>query len=255
MFRRLVPYVWRLWHCHGSEQNIVSSALFRLPLPLCNLNFHLAYIVDPSEFSRVTVRQSNRLFTFVLIILFRGDMFLSYLDIRNNFQRLRKTTSINNVFPTNSAKVIKIPYDIVSWKHVMFSLFCLQWYKVVSFFLLLNNQISRAGKLLPFHTWVDSHSDLFTQWVKKKKKSLQTHKPVFVFWRKTNYFFFPWKGKKKEKEKKKKKKETIANNCFVIHDCMLFAVVVIIQLYVVSLVSSCLCILRVSFCLFLLWLF
>lgn len=208
MFRRLVPYVWRLWHCHGSEQNIVSSALFRLPLPLCNLNFHLAYIVDPSEFSRVTVRQSNRLFTFVLIILFRGDMFLSYLDIRNNFQRLRKTTSINNVFPTNSAKVIKIPYDIVSWKHVMFSLFCLQWYKVVSFFLLLNNQISRAGKLLPFHTWVDSHSDLFTQWVKKKKKnhSKPTNQCLY-FEEKPTTFFFHERGKKKRKKRKKRKKK------------------------------------------------
>lgn len=113
----------------------------------------------------------------------------------------------------------------------------------------------QSRKLLPFHTWVDSDSDLFTQRVKKKKKkSIQTHKPLFLFWRKAKkkFFFFFMKGT----EKNKRERETIANKCFVIHNCMLFAVVmVIIQLCVVSPVSSCLCILWVSFCLLLLWLF
>lgn len=134
------------------------------------------------------------------------------------------------------------------WKHVMFSLLCLQWYKVVSFLLLFNNKISRAGNYYPFIlVLVVTLTFLHKEW----KKSIQTHKPVFLFWRKTN-FFFPMKGE----EKKKKKKRNHSKQMFCDSQLLvLTVVVVIIQLYVVSLVASCLCILRVSFCLFLLWLF
>lgn len=113
----------------------------------------------------------------------------------------------------------------------------------------------QSRKLLPFHTWVDSDSDLFTQRVKKKKKKINPNPQTTVFIlekSKRKKIFFFMKGT----EKNKRERETIANKCFVIHNCMLFAVVmVIIQLCVVSPVSSCLCILWVSFCLLLLWLF
>lgn len=111
--------------------------------------------------------------------------------------------------------------------------------------------IFQSRKLLPFHSCAGSYSDLFTQRVKKKiNSSPQTS--VFIL-KKNKLFFFPMKG---EEKKRKRKKETMANKCYVIHNCLFSTVVVvIIQLYVVSPVASCLCILWVSFCLFLLWLF
>lgn len=179
-------------------------------------------------------------------------MFFSYLDIRNNFWSIRKTNIRVLFSPTLMPKWSKFLMTCKLETCNVFFLFCLQWYKVVSFFVLFNNQISRAGNYYPFILELIV-TDLFTQRVKKRKKKNQS-KPInqcFYFEEKQT-FFFSWKGQ----EKKKEKKETIANKCFVIHNCMLFIVmVVIIQLYVVSPVSSCLCILWVSFCLFLLWLF
>ena len=180
-------------------------------------------------------------------------MFFSYLDIRNNFWSIRKTNIRVLFSPTLMPKWSKFLMTCKLETCNVFFLFCLQWYKVVSFFVLFNNQISRAGNYYPFILELIV-TDLFTQRVKKRKKKNQS-KPInqcFYFEEKQTFFFFSWKGQ----EKKKEKKETIANKCFVIHNCMLFIVmVVIIQLYVVSTVSSCLCILWVSFCLFLLWLF
>lgn len=136
----------------------------------------------------------------------------------------------------------------------MFSLFCLPWYKVVSFLLLFNNQISRAGNYYPFILeLIVTLTFLHKEWRKKKKINPNPQTTVFILEKsKKKFFFFFMKGT----EKNKRERETIANKCFVIHNCMLFAVVmVIIQLCVVSPVSSCLCILWVSFCLLLLWLF
>lgn len=68
----------------------------------------------------------------------------------------------------------------------MFSFFCLSWYTVVSFFLLFNNQLSRAGNYYPFiFVLIVTLTFLY----KSEKISIQTHKPVFLFWRKTNFFF------------------------------------------------------------------
>lgn len=182
-------------------------------------------------------------------------MFFSYLDIRNNFWSIRKT-NINIMFsPTLMPKWSKFLMTCKLETCDVFFLFCLQWYTVVSFCLLFNNQISRAGNYYPFILELIV-TDLFTQRVKKRKKKINPNPQTSVFILKKNKLFFFFFLERDRKKRKKRKKETIANKCFVIHNCMLFIVmVVIIQLYVVSPVSSCLCILWVSFCLFLLWLF
>lgn len=96
----------------------------------------------------------------------------------------------HNISSNINAKVIKIPYDIKVGNMQCFLYFVFsdtRW----SLFSFVQQSHFQARKLLPFHTWVDSHSDLLIQRV--KKKSIQTHKPLFLFWRETNFFFFSWK--------------------------------------------------------------
>ena len=88
----------------------------------------------------------------------------------------------------------------------VFFLFCLQWYTVVSFCLLFNNQISRAGNYYPFILELIV-TDLFTQRVKKRKKKINPNPQTSVFILKKNklfFFFFSWKGQEKKKEKKER---------------------------------------------------
>lgn len=97
----------------------------------------------------------------------------------------------------------------------MFSLFCLQCYKVVFFSLLFNNQISRAGNYYTFILGlIVTLTFLHKDW---KKKSIQTHKPVFLFWRKTN--FFSMKGTKKRKERNYSKQMFYDSQLHAIHSC------------------------------------
>lgn len=81
----------------------------------------------------------------------------------------------------------------------MFSLFCLQWYKVVSFFLLFNNQTSRARNFYPLIRGL-TVTDLFKQRV-KKNQSKPTNRCFYFEEKQTS--FFSWKGQKKERKKER----------------------------------------------------
>ena len=101
----------------------------------------------------------------------------------------------------------------------VFFLFCLQWYKVVSFFLLFNNQISRAGNYYPFILeWIVT--DLFTQRVKKRKKKHQSKhiNQCFYFEEKQTFFFFlKGTGKKERKERNHSKQMFCDSQLHTIH--------------------------------------
>lgn len=94
----------------------------------------------------------------------------------------------------------------------MFSLLCLQWYKVVS--LLFNNELSRAGNYYPFILVLVATLTFLHK--ERKKKSTQAHKPVFLFWRKTNFFFSPMKG---EKKRNHSKQMFCDSQLLVLHSC------------------------------------
>lgn len=168
--------------------------------------------------------------------------------IRNNFASVRKT-NINNVFSDVNAKVIKIP---LTCKLEMCNVFFISSSVIQGglLFLLFNNKLSRAGNYYPFiFGLIVTLTFIHKEWKKNQSKPANQ---CFYFVEKQRFFFHKGDQKKNEKEKKRNHSKQM----FCDSHCILFTVtVVIIQLYVVSPVSSCLCILRVSFCLFLLWLF
>lgn len=87
----------------------------------------------------------------------------------------------------------------------MFSLFCLPWYKVVSFLLLFNNQISRAGNYYPFILeLIVTLTFLHKEWRKKKKNQSKPTNHCFYFGekqKKKNFFFHERDRKKQERER------------------------------------------------------
>lgn len=81
-------------------------------------------------------------------------------------------------------------------------------------------KFSRAGNYYPFIlVLVVILTFLHKEW--KKKKSIQAHKPVFLFWRKTNFFFFPHeRGEKKKKKKRNHSKQMFCDSqLLVLHSC------------------------------------
>lgn len=68
------------------------------------------------------------------------------------------------------------------------------------FFLLFKNQISHAGNYYCFILGLIVTLTFLQR--EKKKKSIQTYKTVFLFWRKTNFLFFHERDQKNKKHSK-----------------------------------------------------
>lgn len=191
--------MWRLWHCHGSGQNIVSPALPVLSLPLCNSSFHVVSVREPAECSQVTVKQSSWLFAFVLKVFVRGDMLLFYLDIRNSFSTTRKANS-NTTF--SLARMPKWSKFLTTCRLETCNVFFILSSEIQGglFSSFVQQPNFQTRKLLPFYTSVGSYCDLFTQRV--KKKWFKSTNQCFYFEEKQT-FFFPHErqGKKRNHSK------------------------------------------------------
>lgn len=74
----------------------------------------------------------------------------------------------------------------------------------------------QSRKLLPFHTWVDSDSDLFTQRVKKKKKKINPNPQTTVFIleksKKKFFFFFHERDRKKQERERNHSKQMFCDS-------------------------------------------